>query len=97
WFRIFDAIVSDAETQELWKYRWDFSRFIQSGLSVIPTKNLMMSLNRDVSAGGDTPRSIPANSIEHPPFVMRNMDADRQYFSGVIERQNVKKASHLVV
>jgi hypothetical protein len=93
WFRIFDGMARNPDKQGQWVYRWDFSRFIQSGLSVIPRENLVTSLNsrEDKTQAVPNPSSL-GDSLLHPPFVIRNMEADKQYFSTVI---NIRRVARL--
>lgn len=77
WFRRFDSVASSADHQKAWRYRWDFSRFIQSGLSIIPRKSLVYA----VEAKSEQHPIAFDEALLHPPFVMRNMEADKLYFS----------------
>lgn len=88
WFRKFDRLAAAAEQEINWVDEWAFTRFIQSGLSIIPRKSLITSFNQDSqgNVGGDEP--VIDSSIEHPPFVMRNLEADAQYFTSVVQGRN---------
>lgn len=72
WLRIFDSLAESTDPQARWRDRWAFSRFIQSGLSIVPRESLVAHLP-DGKANGSW---ITPNALLHPPFVMRNLEAD---------------------
>jgi hypothetical protein len=92
WFRIFDGLASNPDKQGLWVYRWDFSRFIQSGLSVIPRNNLVSDLTSEPGKMHDIHNMARLSApISHPPFIIRNMEADKRYFSTVVRRRGAPR------
>ena len=75
---------------DTWDYQWDFARFVNSGLSIAPQKNLV----KNIGFGVDATHTVSANSknselhasdldfpLKHPPFVLRDIEKDRMYFS----------------
>jgi len=92
WISVFDNLASDRDNQRRWINRWDFSRFIQSGLSIVPGDNLVVSIDLN----GKQPQNVPDqshrdNALLHPPFVIRNLEADKRYYSIVIKGARLPK------
>lgn len=90
-FRKFDRI-SNGQI-DTWDYQWDFARYIHSGLAIVPEKNLVRNLGFGAGAThttGDGPYSrLEAEEAEfplrHPDYVLRDLDCDRKYFSGLMK------------
>lgn len=92
--RKFDLTVANRGSVDWWDYQWDFARFANSGLAIVPHVNLVKNLGFGEGAthtvnGTETMTSMQANEIEfpikHPPFVVRDIESDRRYFSGFIK------------
>jgi hypothetical protein len=75
WFRIFDSLAESTDPQERWRDKWAFSRFIQSGLSIVPRESLVAH-PPDGEANGAWLRN---QELLHPPYVIRSMAADTAY------------------
>jgi hypothetical protein len=81
WTRKFDAVY-DGEI-DTWDYQWAFSCWIQRGLTVLPTVNLVQNIGfaddatHTRNSGKD---SLPAQDLKyplsHPPYVIRDETAD---------------------
>lgn len=84
----------------VWDYQWEFSRLINSGLSITPTKNLI----RNIGFGEDATHTFSeVNTIadvvvekmefplKHPPFIIKDGVAENRYFSwlftGILKRK----------
>lgn len=76
-----------------WDYQWDYTKFINSGLSIIPNKNLVTNIGfggdaTHTKSGKDVRSSNLAQEIEfplkHPPYVMRDYKSDKRYFNKFI-------------
>ncbi len=72
WFRTFDALSESPDPQARWSDRWAFSRFIQSGLSIVPRESLVAHLPE----GGANAAWMVDKRLQHPPYVIRNLEAD---------------------
>ena len=48
WTRIFDATHADRNTS--WAYRWTFSSWVQNGLTILPSVNLVSNIGFDEQA-----------------------------------------------
>lgn len=84
WFRTFDLLSKTSDPQARWMDRWAFSRFIQSGLSIVPRETLVAHLP-DGRANGAW---ITDEGLQHPPFVMRSMEADTVYSNSIARQVN---------
>ncbi|MGH8678071.1 MAG: hypothetical protein ACREUQ_06950, partial [Burkholderiales bacterium] len=83
WGRIFEETYSERNTS--WAYRWMFSTWVQSGLTVLPNVNLVSNIGfgelatnthqRDdsISAVGVAEMAFP---LKHPAYVIRDARAD---------------------
>lgn len=89
WFRMFDELAAAPDQKTRWADQWAFTRFIQSGLSIVPRKNLITRPDHKDTVGRvDGDDSAPDGPLIHPPYVIRNLEADAQYFSSVISGGN---------
>lgn len=85
WFRIFDRLASTSDQTTRWVDQWAFSRFIQSGLSIVPRKSLIAGSDGNNYDGTEGVGNLTTDdSVKHPPYVIRNLEADAQYFSTVL-------------
>lgn len=75
WFEVFNSLSENPDPQARWRDRWAFSRFIQSGLSIVPRQSLVAHLPDGVAK--DT--WMTNQGLVHPPYVMRSMEADTAY------------------
>lgn len=84
WRSIFDAVYQGEVNT--WDYQWVFSCWIQGGLSIMPSRNLVSNIGFDENSThtkGETVFSrLPVKSIQfplvHPNYVIRDSIADRQ-------------------
>lgn len=79
WFRVFDSLSESPDPDARWRDRWAFSRFIQSGLSIVPRESLVAHLPEGKANGA----WLANQALLHPPYVMRSMEADSAYFRTV--------------
>lgn len=72
-----------------WDYQWEFVRRINSGLTIFPSKNLITNLGFGEDATHTTnPLDKSSNlkrenltfPLEHPPFVLPDVEADKHAF-----------------
>lgn len=85
WQRIFNSVYENP-TGITWDYQWTFTCWMQGSLSIIPNVNLVSN----VGVGADATHfnskaefsfiNVPTQKIEfplkHPPFIVRNLQAD---------------------
>ena len=83
WTETFDAMY--AKRLDTWDYPWTFACWIQSGLTIIPNVNLVSNIGFDSEAANfknktskfdDPPIEALEFPLKHPPFVIRNAEAD---------------------
>ncbi len=84
WSRVFETAYR--EEIDSWAYTWTFSCWIRNGLTVLPNVNLVSNLGFGMEAthtklGGkmaNMPSVEMAFPLEHPPFVIRDHEADQR-------------------
>ncbi len=88
--RKFDRTVARRGTIDWWDYQWDFARYVNSGLAIVPHKNLVKNLGFGEGAThttNGTAKMINMQAMElefplaHPPFVIRDIESDKKYFN----------------
>jgi hypothetical protein len=76
-----------------WDYQWDFARYVNSGLSIVPQVNLVRNIGFNSQAththnGKSRSALLQANDIElplrHPPFMIRDAESEKKYFRGLM-------------
>lgn len=96
----FDKTIAANGSADWWDYQWDFARYAQSGLAIIPEKNLV----KNIGFGDNATHTKRSNSkhahmeafelsfpLRHPPFTMRDLESDKRYFSNFIKDTVVAK------
>jgi len=77
------------ENVDWWDYQWDFARYSNSGLAIVPNTNLVTNIGFGDLATHTTNvnskrSSMEANDIQfpldHPPFMIRDVVSDKRYF-----------------
>ncbi len=81
WTGILDRVYEGAI--DAWDYQWNYACWTHSGLSILPSSNLVSNLGFRPDAThtfGDSPfAEMPVDDIweiKHPPLIVRNIDAD---------------------
>jgi hypothetical protein len=91
--RKFEKTVAKRGYIDWWDYQWDFARFINSGLAIVPQKNLVRNLGFGINATHTTNSrnmnaSLQTNELEfplrHPPFIVRDVQSDKRYFTNLM-------------
>lgn len=98
--RKFEATVAKRGNIDWWDYQWDFARFTNSGLAIVPHKNLVRNLGFGEGATHTTDKGSKNAGLEahelqfplrHPPTVVREIANDRRYFSKFIKEIALSK------
>jgi hypothetical protein len=88
--RKFEKTVEKRGKVDWWDYQWDFARFSNSGLAIVPNRNLVKNLGFGQDAthtvnGTNDMTTLEALEMEfplrHPSFVIRDIVSDKRYFS----------------
>jgi hypothetical protein len=85
---LYDRLVSGA--LDTWDYQWGFAKMINSGLSVVPSRNLVTNIGFGPEAThtthvlAATPRHELSFPLRPPPWLLRDTAFDRAYLSAVI-------------
>ena len=89
----FDKTVTSARV-DWWDYQWDFARYVNSGLAIVPKNNLVKNLGFGEGAthtqnSTSTTANLVAGDMEfplkHPPFVIRDFASDKKYFKSFLK------------
>lgn len=104
--RLFEKVYNDKLYG--WDYRWDLACWIQNGLTILPQVNLVSNIGFSKEAthtkNTKSPFSnMPSFSMEfplsHPPFVIRDVQADNFAFQdmyGLLSRATRKAKSFIL-
>lgn len=97
--RKFDQTITSTRV-DWWDYQWDFARFANSGLAIVPNVNLV----RNIGFGEDSTHTqneksnsagLIANDIafplKHPPFMIRDIASDKKYFKNLMKDAMLSK------
>jgi hypothetical protein len=86
---IFDRTVANLDHLSWWDYQWEFARRINSGLTIVPKKNLIINLGigRDAThttdpygAGYDLKFERMIFPLNHPEFMLGDRKRDEIFF-----------------
>jgi hypothetical protein len=98
--RKFERTIEKRGKVDWWDYQWDFARIINSGLAIVPNRNLVKNLGFGQDAthtinGTNEMTSMEAMEMEfplrHPSFVIRDITSDKRYFSRFMKDVIVSK------
>jgi len=84
WSDNFEAVYRNRI--DTWDYQWTFACWVNSGLTILPQVNLISNIGFNQDATHTKSQSIFADMaveeirlpLRHPPFVLRNVEADRR-------------------
>ncbi len=72
-----------------WDYQWEFVKRINSALTIMPQKNMVINIGFGADATSTTKSNTPSGNLKsealsfplkHPPFMMVDAEADKQAF-----------------
>lgn len=84
WSSLFESCYSEKMTTS-WAYRFTFACWVQNGLTILPEINLVSNIGFSQDASHTNSLDSPLSNIKaeamtfplrHPPFVIRNVEAD---------------------
>jgi hypothetical protein len=82
---------------DTWDYQWLYACWSQSGLSIVPSRNLVTNIGFGPDAThttGESPLAeLPTSDIwdvTHPPFVVRDREADARDFDFVFGDKHLR-------
>ncbi len=97
--RKFDKTITSHRV-DWWDYQWDFARYVNSGLAIVPNINLVRNLGFGEDAthtqnGNSKSAHMEAEDIEfpldHPPFMIRDFESDNRYFRNLMRDAVISK------
>lgn len=111
WTRTLDTAFSgqptssDAVTTDYWDYQWNFAIWSQSGMSICPNTALVSNIGyREDGTHTKAPNrwaNLPVGEmefpLEHPPYVVRNREADYYFIELARQRAKTAKARQGIV
>jgi hypothetical protein len=96
WQDIFERVA--AGEIDTWDYQWVYTCFHQSGMSIMPTVNLISNIGFRADATHTLAESPWANlgvgiigEIEHPTFTVRDRDSDLYTFEKVFGGESLRE------
>jgi len=87
-FRKWDQTLAKRNV-DWWDYQWDFARYANSGLAIVPHINLVKNIGFGELATHTTNLNSKNTNMEahdisfplhHPPFMIRDVVSDKKYF-----------------
>jgi hypothetical protein len=97
WSEVFDRMYQGAP--DVWDYQWNYACWTQNGLAILPS--VPLATNVGFGAGATHTKSpIPGlmrapgeiDRIDHPPFMVRNCEADAYVFENSFGGGAMKQA-----
>lgn len=105
WTKLFDSMYKTPGKIDTWDHQWNYACWSQNGLAIEPKVNLVANLGLGRSDAshttGDNPllaelsKTQELDRIEHPPFVVKNTEADVYIFDHVIGGNRMRKGDTL--
>ena len=100
WGEIFDRMFRGAP--DVWDYQWNYACWVQNGLAILPSVQLATNIGFGPDAT-HTKSPIPSlmcapgeiGQIDHPPFMIRNREADTYIFENSFGGAALKQADSL--
>lgn len=86
---IFDKTIANLKNITWWDYQWEFIRRINSGLVVVPEKNLVINIGIGANAthtldpggaGHDMKHEKIKFPLKHPDFILADLKRDKSFF-----------------
>lgn len=93
----YDKIVQG--TIDTWDYQWSFTKFYKNGLSIIPSKNLIINIgfgdNATHTKGKKSSLTFRELSdikfpLKHPKLITRNRQLDIKFFNNFVLKNKIK-------
>ncbi len=102
--RKFNKSIAGNGNVNWWDYQWDFARYSNSGLAIVPNINLV----KNIGFGELATHTTNVNSkraamdaldidfpLRHPPFMIRDVISDKRYFITLMKDNFLSKLKSL--
>jgi hypothetical protein len=105
WLRKFEAVRTGPQPAHIWDYQWHFAVAAHSGLTIVPTVNLVSNIGFGDDAthtfdAGDRHSCLTTRELlfplRHPPTVLRDWPRDQRYFREHLTQRVLSKARRLL-
>jgi hypothetical protein len=102
--KLYNSYIGNGKV-DWWDYQWDFARYSNSGLAIVPNVNLVRNLGFNKLAthtknGNSRNAKMGALDIEfplrHPPFMIRDVVSDKKYFKVLMKDIVTSKAKNFL-
>jgi hypothetical protein len=102
WQKVFDQAYASKGNVEYWDYQWTFTCWAQNGLSILPNTTLISNIGfgegaTHTKSSRDIRRNLPTTEmsfpLRHPPYVVRNREADQFFIEQVVLPRSPKQLS----
>lgn len=89
---VFDKLRADIDHASTWDYQWQYSRMLEAGLSIVPSRNLVINIGVGAEAThtSETHETISNLKLEaidfplrHPEFIMPDLVTDEAIFKRI--------------
>lgn len=96
----FDETVNRHGRADWWDYQWDFARYVNSGLAIVPEVNLVKNIGFGEGATHTVNNNAEASVLDaheielpltHPPFMIRDVESEQKYFRGFLKDKVISK------
>lgn len=103
--RKFNQTVSAKGKADWWDYQWDFARYSQHGLAIVPNCNLVTNLGfgseathtRNSHSDSVNMKAMDIDlPLRHPPFMLQDVESDKRYFRSLKQDILKSKATSLL-
>ena len=101
WTKLFDSMYENPVGIDTWDHQWKYACWSQNGLAIEPSVNLVANIGLGRSDASHTSghysllnelsKSQELWEIRHPPFVVRNRDADTYIFDYFVGGKQMKE------
>jgi hypothetical protein len=105
WSRIFESVYENP-LGITWDYQWLFTNWMQNSLTIIPNRNLVTNIGFGVDAthcidsGNSKYDNMSVSQIyfplKHPPYIIRDLKADRFTQGTMFKETQIQKLKHYV-
>jgi hypothetical protein len=106
WRKIFDNLHAKSSNTNIWDYQFLFACWVQNGLAISPTTNLVSNIGFRADAthtksADDSCGNIPAAEmkfpLKHPPYMVRDREADQFHLDQALNAQILTKRCLLIL
>lgn len=102
WYDRFQNAYDQPADLSFWDYQWAFACWANSGLAIVPSRNLVSNVGSEIDATHtfkhpmcDLPARPLSFPLVHPPTVLQNWKLDQEYMDEVLTPRAVPPLARL--